>query len=1354
MRITGTGLLLCALALSVAAGEILAAGGKEKIPAGAFYARRIEKAPTIDGKIEPGEWDGALVATGMITIFENKPFQAETTWGFAFDSERFYFLANCARGPKEWKLWKTARQNDDYSFGDPSIEIWVAPPKAVPETYQNIINTYPAVMDVHNIPSRGYSAMGWTGNWTLGVQELDDRYIIEASIPIKAFGIEQIKDGDVWKFLLARTSPGTESRPQASWGVTGGFAEIPGYPDMHLMDDTAMLQVYGTASLFTGAIDFPMAVVAPRTKAEEVTVDVRVQKEIAPHDGDQVISKTVKLAPGKREEFRVTGDTGDLDIGFVSVTARAKDGTEIYRHMVPFAVNGYVASKPQRPEKDREIVPLAVMPMYGPENNVVLVKADIIDHEKRSQVASARVKVVDPATEAVLQEQEMPPFVEWYSNGVMFLDAKKVQVPVYDPAGAATLRSRRAGMESENKKRVARGQEPMPLPEIPEGKPEPRKVLVEVAILDGEGNVLDTNSSEISLLGYRFEWQNNTVGVTDEVIPPWTPVAVRGGQVGVWNRQMQMNGLGLLEKVDNGGVSQIESMRLVAEVGGKRIDITPGQPELLKQVDAYAILRGTGEGAGLKCSATTQVEFDGFVLSDLTIAPADAKAPATVDKVYLEIVLPESEATHYCTTAGGWAAVHDVTPAYWSSIQTASGMLIGDFVPYIWLTNSDRAFCWFADNDKGWITDDDKSLPTQEIIRKDGKVTLRVHFIELPTTLTEATTVQYGYQTYPSRPLPDGWRAIVCANNTSSLPSAVNTYFWTDADWAVLWPYYCSPFPWNMEKSKGMLENTPRHSKHRPMVGSIAHSIGRYQEYSEPSKGKEGRQLAEFPEFVVDWGATPGDRSNANTTQGRGPVDFRLWFYQRWVREAGFRGLYVDENYLALEDNFLTGGAYIRADKKLQRGYSYLGLREYFKRMKIMFHQNHVPTPNLWQHISSGAAYYAWFGDIFFEGENVEPSDLQYDYMEVLPAGRLRAIGSATCAGGAMTMMCQSQRHSTIYEPKHTHQFVGWVMSHDVLPEQVQFYNVIAQEARFYEPGIEFLGYWKADNPVRTSTPECLVSAHKGAKRTMLWVVNTSRQDKAVDVQIDFAKLGLDKAKTLAVDCETGAIYPFAGGGLQLDVLQRDFVGVHLIERTAMQGSQSFLATFDTVDAPIADEALGSCVFVGGPKTGQITLVQGAQGKGIQGGVAFWPHLNLTADQGRLAFQALITGPARGVFSAGLLDISVQQGKDGKAVVLTSDLNPMVQDAKSGRWSRSKDKDKIRTVSTPVAADGWTEFDLSWKGNIAVLKVNGQPAGEIQIQDGALGIPAKAQGGKLDPGSFTFGGAAAYDNIRGYRTAE
>ena len=197
------------------------------------------------------------------------------------------------------------------------------------------------------------------------------------------------------------------------------------------------------------------------------------------------------------------------------------------------------------------------------------------------------------------------------------------------------------------------------------------------------------------------------------------------------------------------------------------------------------------------------------------------------------------------------------------------------------------------------------------------------------------------------------------------------------------------------------------------------------------------------------------------------------------------------------------------ADGLLQRAYNYVGLRDYFKRMKVMFHENGVPTPNLWQHVTSGAAYHAWFGDVFFEGENVEPTDLNYDYLEVLPAGRMRAIGSSVCAGGVMTMMCQSDRHRSPWYLKHNHQFLGWVMAHDILPEQLPLYPKLVEAGHLWADKVAFLPYWKP-GPFATKQADCLVSAHLADGRALLWVVNKSRKDADVKVTVDWKAIGMD----------------------------------------------------------------------------------------------------------------------------------------------------------------------------------------------------------------------------------------------------
>ncbi|MFP4057740.1 MAG: glycoside hydrolase domain-containing protein [Candidatus Brocadiia bacterium] len=1337
--------LVPAVAIVLVCGSALVAGPqKERLPIGEFTARKIDP-PVVDGKIGAGEWDRAFTTSGMITPFGHDLHQAETTVALGFDEANLYFLFKCRRTDREWYLRKSVRENDGYSFGDPSVEIWVTPPKLVPETYQNIINTFPAVLDQKMIPTRGYVAQGWSGRWTLGVTETETHYVLEAAIAAADFGIQKVEDGATWRFLLCRTAQGAKPRAQASWSVTQGFSEIPQHPQVHLRHDEAVVQLYGVTSVFTGQHRFPMAVVAPEAGPAEVSVELRWHAEPSGEKPLHVESRTLELDAGERKTFEFAGAVPEplrdsKEKGYFTLVAMRKNGTEIYRQSFPFVVNGWTPSpRPHKPPDAKPPAELEFQAMYGPESNVMIVRADIIDLPQREKVAGGTIRLLRADGGKELLTVPMGPFRHWYSNTHFFLD--KLRVPVLDVAKADKVEEHNERVRKLNEERKKQGKKPEPLWKVPTA--EPLKVVVEATVAGADGESIKTKSREVELLRKKFAWSDNSIGITDQVIPPWTPVTYKDGRVGVWNRTLELDGLGLLESIDNGGIDQVRSMRLLVTRDGEASEVEPSEPALLRHVDAQVDLEGSGRCAGLAVDARTRVEFDGFVLNEWTLRGG-------AEKLTVEVVLPEEEATHFCSTAGGWAAVHDVTPDYWSSQQTGSGVLIGDFVPYIWLTNSDRAFLWVADNDKGWVTDDDRSLPTQEIRREGDTVVLRIHFIELPAELSEPTTITWAYQTFPSRPLPPGWRSIICSGRKGLLPSARNTYFWYDrqADWAVLWPYYCSPYPWSLEKSREAFRRFLPRTDHRPMVGSIAHSIARYRDY-------QGHQ---FPNYVVDWGMTPGDRSNGNCTQGKGPIDFRVYHYRMWVRDAGFRGLYVDENYIGLDRNFLTGGAYIRPDGRLQPGYSYLGLREYFKRLRVMFYENKVPAPNLWQHISSGAAYHAWLGHIFFEGENVEPTDLEFDYIEVLPAGRMRAIGSAKCAGGVMTMMCQSQRHATVHEPKHTHQFVGWVMAHDIVPEQVGFYSVIAQEARLYEDDVEFFGYWKDDCPVSTPTPDCLVSAHRSPGRALLWVVNTAREDRTAEVRVDYGDLGLRRRRAVALNAETGESIELSRRGLSVPVLRRDFAAVHLVERRVLESEESFYASFD--GRREADEALGCCVLEPAGRDATLALADGVEGQAllVGQGMELWPRLHLTDAEGRVTFQALLSeeglGPilastpkrARRGGSPGVPPIAISLEKEG----LVFERLPSKRGAEDGQRIVAPRPGGGETGQRP---EGWHAFDLAWKEGSATLTVDGQELGAIRIE--GLNIGGGRGAALTEACRFVFGGKGdalvAIDELRCYR---
>jgi len=721
---------IVAVAVALNAAVLSAA---ERPPGAQFTAVRMAQPPTIDGKISEGEWDGALTTTGLLAAFAYQQISAPTEMSMGFDDQRLYFLFRCTRAAREWRLSKSVRTNDGYSYGDPSVEVWVSPPKPIPETYQNVINTYPAVLDSHMIPSRGYTAQGWTGNWTLGVSEDADGYVIEASIPIADFGVQAIRDNDVWQILLCRSALGAWPRPQASWSITGGFAELPQHPPVRLAFDDVAVQVRDLHTLFTGQYRIPITLVGRQAGDATVTLEARFHQSPVPGDAADIVDNhtiTVKAAARERIELagsvpqdwlkKITIDKASKQVpsGHLTINVQ-RDGQVLFRQTIPYAATGYVPQRPVRPADAPEPPPVGVSAQYGPQTNTLLVRTDILDLPQRQQVAGGYVRLLDAADESKeLKRFDLAPFIEFYSDSHATLD--EIEIPLQDHSAQDAAYNEIKRIKEENKDRAAARKaaasrkpkageaavnpdadpnlQPLPVPEAPKST-EPRTVIAEVVVTDAAGKPLHTARTDVKLLRHKFTWQDNALGISDKVIPPWTPVQVSGNTFGVWNRKLAVDGLAMLQSVDNGGAQQIQSMRLVAIQESQPVVIQASQPNILKRTEAAVTFTGQGEGAGLNLSATSTLEMDGYVLSDLTIAPQGTQA--AIDKLYLEVVLPESEATHFATTAGGWAAVHDETPAYWSSRLTASGVLIGDFVPYIWLTNSDRGFLWVADNDKG-----------------------------------------------------------------------------------------------------------------------------------------------------------------------------------------------------------------------------------------------------------------------------------------------------------------------------------------------------------------------------------------------------------------------------------------------------------------------------------------------------------------------------------------------------------------------------------------------------------------------------------------------------------------------------
>ncbi len=1361
---------LAALAVVLSTTLALAAESP-KMPLPEIIISKTATPPTVDGAEAPGEWDRAPGMTAFTLPFSGLLCDAQSVAKITYDDEFIYVLIKNNRGPQAGYslLSKDAREPDDGTlvFGT-SNEIWITPPASPAETYQTMFNTYPGVFDVKMIPSLGYTSSSWNGKWTIKVGETSDYWIVEAKAPIKSFGVAKIADGAKWRALFCTDAIGGAGF--AAWAPGGSFAEINRHGFVTFKDNSPVFQLLDVESIRQGKFSFPMAVTGPLQGEAKVTVTARFGPEITEAESDKVLTKTVTVAGGKRQDFVLEGDVTqaglplkpveidakthekkDFPAGFCEITAKDNHGAILYHQVFPFVVDGYKRTPPAVIRKTKyEDAPFGVTAQYAPISKVLIVKIDRLYMGNREHVVAGTATLKDLSGK-VIATKPISPFILDYSK--FPIELKDLQVPVETEADWAAS----TGIETKNKDIIAqmkanekenvkieaenkKAEEENPkLPEqkkplkpikplLPTTMPlgtaaaakQPGEYRLEVTLKTDDGKDAGTVVTPVRMLAYEFEWMNNNIGVSDKVIRPWTPVEVKGSQVSMWNKVYQLDGMGLAQSVTNAGSKQLSGpMKLVAVVDGKETIIAGGAPQARKLTEAGADLEGSADFGALKINVKTRVEFDGFVLNTMQLAPS---APTKLDRLSLVITMPKSEAECFVTTAGGWNSTFGWTPKQWDSRETSAGSIQGNFVPYVFLTDSDRGLCVFADTDKGWILD--PNAATQEFITEGDTVTLRYNFVTRPGTIDKPTTIQYGWMVTPQKPQPKDWR-VYHIGGLKTFPQQKCVMYADGSDWAVVYPYYSSPFPWHYDISKAHFD-TSRTRGVATCAGNIMHSIGRYMDYKKRQFNlyDPGRLVGGL---AVDWGQVMGEVGMCDVALSKGPTDFRLWHWDRWIKESGLTGLYFDETYLSEDRNFLTGGAYILPDGRIQPGYHFLGMREMSKRLRYLFDShgmNGMDQARLFFHVTAQAPVYAWMPDFGMEGENVEPTSKEDDYIEALPASRLRALGMGRNLGTVSVEMCQAYSHGSgelaLYLGA---QQVGWMLAHDVIPNDSPFWDVLARENEMWREDITFLPYWKKGLGIGSDTKDVLVSAHVRAGNALLWVVNTSRQDAKAAVNVDLAKLKLDGSKVIACDAETGERVKIENGKFVVDVPARFWRAIRIMERRQLKGHETFVATFDAEGA--AEEAVGYRYGLIG-KGGLLAVVDGGKsGKcaPLDGGIWFETRLQAPAGGGSFAFDVKIDPNASGaVVNFQGLSLGTSRGKLTLAVTQPKIVDEPVK-GKDGKVDANLPPRKVNRPITTTLGQGasllsadWHRVQIKWQGNKVQVLVDGKESIAASVQ--------------------------------------
>jgi len=459
-----------------------------------------------------------------------------------------------------------------------------------------------------------------------------------------------------------------------------------------------------------------------------------------------------------------------------------------------------------------------------------------------------------------------------------------------------------------------------------------------------------------------FPWLGNKIGISDEVIPPYTPLVVRGKTVSAVLRDHEMNDVGLWRQVITKGKELLAAPMSIELREDGKVTAASGKLKFRKKRPNLVIAEARWAAGRIVGTTTGEFDYDGCMRVVLEFGPR--KEPARIESMRLVVPLADKMAPlmHACgdglrfNYAGAVPAGEGVV---WSSDKASRSHVLGTFLPYLFVGGEERGLCWFASSDRDWVVDLGEHVPALALERKDGVLTLYVNLVQKPATLDRVHRVVFGLQATPTRPMPQkpNWRTWGCVSGGKFDVNVLGMSGYWGAPLYTVFPFerdFTIVQKIAKARKEGQVDKEffDAYKKKYPQVqaevnwsAQPGHCAGVI-----PYTNIRG-EITYTPEWVVyqnEWHRS--SFPDRQTTIGKGwsvdgctiPTpsrrDFLLYYYREILRN-GFDGIYWDNIAICANENPVTSDGYFREDGSFQPGCDIWDLRALTRRTAVLTHE-------------------------------------------------------------------------------------------------------------------------------------------------------------------------------------------------------------------------------------------------------------------------------------------------------------------------------------------------------------------------------------------------------------------------------
>jgi len=275
--------------------------------------------------------------------------------------------------------------------------------------------------------------------------------------------------------------------------------------------------------------------------------------------------------------------------------------------------------------------------------------------------------------------------------------------------------------------------------------------VLAVTAYDGAGNSLASAEKQV-VIPERPAWFGSKAGVTEAVLPPYTPVQVAEEPgaltLGVCGREYRLGSHPLPEQIVSAQAALLDGpMRLRAVVDCREVAWPEAVPTIHRRTPAQATLTQTASAGELTLQCVSRIEYDGLLKTECILK---SRVPARVQSLVLEIPVKKEHARYFYT----WPTVYGGTGF---SGQLGRTMEFG-FHPIVWIGDEARGLSWLCESEQDWAPDD--PARAIRVVPADERTTLQVHLIDKTTALRPDRPLHYtfAFQATPLKPMGrDGW---------------------------------------------------------------------------------------------------------------------------------------------------------------------------------------------------------------------------------------------------------------------------------------------------------------------------------------------------------------------------------------------------------------------------------------------------------------------------------------------------------------------------------------------------------------------------------------------------------------------